>query len=103
MTENRLIHVNITFKHTESTDAIRTYATEKVTNCLKKFVHHDTETHVVLKVEKTRHIAEISFHTDGHDFAAKEESADLYASIDALVGTLMQQLRKHKERMTQHH
>lgn len=103
MTENRMIQVNITFKNTESTDALRAYATDKVNNCLKKFVHHDTETHVVLKVERTRQIAEISFHTDGHDFAAKEESEDLYVSIDALVNTLTQQLRKHKERMTQHH
>ena len=102
MTE-RLINVNITFKNTEATDAIRTYASDKISNCLKKFLHRDTEAHMVLRVEKNRHIAEATFHCDGHDFAAKEESNDLYASIDSLVGALTHQLRKHKERITQHH
>lgn len=100
---DKLVTVNITFKNTEATDAIRAYASEKISVCLKKFVHQNTEAHVVLRVERTRHIAEVSLHSDGHDFACKEESADLYASIDALVASLTQQLRKHKERMTAHH
>lgn len=100
---DKLVNVNITFKNTEATEAIKAYAAEKLTGCLKKFVHQNTEAHVVLKVERARHIAEVSLHSDGHDFACKEESADLYASIDSLVDSLTQQLRKHKERMTAHH
>lgn len=105
MTNNqeKSINVNITFKNTEATDALKTYASDKMSHCIQKFVHRNTDAHVVLKVEKNRHIAEVSFHTDGRDFAAKEESADLYASIDALVDSITHQLRKHKERLTQHH
>ena len=97
-----VVNIGITFKNTEATDAIKAYATEKLTNCLKKFLHKNTEAHVILKVEKTRHLAEVTFHTEGHDFFAKEESTDLYVSIDSLVTSLTQQLRKHKERITQH-
>lgn len=103
MSAHHLVHLAITFKNTDATEAIRAYADEKLGNCLKKFVHKDTEAHIILRVEKTRHIAEITFRSDGHDFVGKEESHDLYASIDLLVDSLTQQLRKHKEKTTQHH
>ena len=97
------ISIKHTFRNTESTDAIKNYANEKLENCLRKFVHHDTEAHVVHSVEKNRHIVEVAFHTDGADFVCKEETENLYASIDSAVKIISQQLRKHKERMTAHH
>ncbi len=104
MTKNEhVVTVNIAFRNIEATDALKSYATEKVSHCLKKFIHHETEAHLVLAVEKNRQIAEARFHADGHDFNVKEESPDLYASIDSLVSSLSSQLRKHKERITKHH
>lgn len=97
------VAVNITFRNTEGTDPLKNYAVEKVTHCIQKFVHKDTEAHVVLSVEKNRHIAELSCHADGSDFIAKEETKDLYASIDAAVHALSVQLRKHKDKLTSHH
>ncbi len=102
-TTGRDIKVNITFKHTEPSEALRAYAAEKFSNCMKKFVQNSTEAHVVFIVEKNRHIAEVSFRTDGADFNSREESGDLYASVDALVNSLTQQLRKHKEKLKSHH
>ena len=104
MSENgHPVTVHITFRNTEATDPLKNYATEKITHTVKKFTHHNTDAHVVLKVEKNRQIAEVSFRTDGADFHAKEESADMYASIDALVDSLTHQLRKHKDKITSHH
>jgi putative sigma-54 modulation protein len=97
------VHVSITFRNTDSTESLKSYATEKITKCLEKFVHHPTEVHTVLRIEKTRHIAEASFHADGHDFKASEETEDLYASIDKLVNAIAQQVRKHKEKLTNKH
>ena len=57
----------------------------------------------MLSVEKLRQIAEASFHAFGVDFFAREESSDLYASIDALCDSLTQQLRKQKEKTKSHH
>lgn len=99
----KLVHVTVTFRNTEATDPLRDYATEKIKGCVQKFAHKDTEVHVILTVEKNRHIAEAKFHTDGADFFSKEESNDLYSSIDLLVSSLSQQLRKNKEKMTKHH
>ncbi len=100
---DKIININITFRNTEPTEALTKYANDKISRCLGKFAHSDTEAHVVLRVEKNRQIAEISFRADGADFSASEESADLYSAIDLLVDSLAQQLRKHKERMTEKH
>jgi putative sigma-54 modulation protein len=102
-TTEKNVSFNITFRNTEATDAIRQHTTEKLSHTLKKFVHHDTEVHVVLTIEKNRQIAEASFHADGSDFACKEESKDLYTSIDMLAHSLSNLLRKHKEKLTEHH
>jgi putative sigma-54 modulation protein len=100
---SKLIKVNLTFKNTEATDPLKEYARNKIENCLKKFAHKDTEAHVVLVVEKNRHIAEISMYIDGAQITGREESDDLYVSIDALVDSLTMQLRKHKEKLTGRH
>ncbi len=99
----KLINVSIAFLNIDATDAIKQYATDKVQHCVRKFAHQDTDAHIVLKVEKTRQIAEISMHLSGHDFIVKEESESLYASIDKHTDSLSQQLRKHKEKVTSHH
>ncbi len=104
MTTNKnLVHVQIAFRNTEPTDALREFTVDKISNCLQKFIHQDTEATVVLKVEKERQIAEISFHSDGAHFVASEESNDMYTSIDKLVANTTRQLSKHKEKLTQHH
>lgn len=100
---SKAVHINIAFLNIDATDALKQYATDKVSNCVRKFAHHDTEAHMVLKVEKTRQIAELSMHLSGHDFFVKEESQSLYASIDMLTDALTTQLRKHKEKVTSHH
>jgi putative sigma-54 modulation protein len=102
MVQSRVVNLNINFRNTDATDALKSYANEKISNCLKKYIHHDVEAHLVLTIEKNRHLADISFHVDGADFSCTEESDDLYASIDKLVGALGNQMRKHKEKLTKH-
>lgn len=99
----RIVKVNVTFRNTDSSDALKSYATDKFSTCLKKLVHQDTEASVVLQVEKKRQIAEVSFHVDGANFKGSESTEDMYKSIDNLIGTVSAQLRKHKEKLTAHH
>ncbi len=104
MTNNdKIVSVHITFRNTEATDALKSYANDKIGNCVKKFVRQDTEVKLVLQVEQKRQIAEISLHSQGHDFKCTEETEDMYKSIDKLSSALSEQLRRHKERLTQHH
>lgn len=99
----KLVHLDITFRNIDSTDSLKEYANEKLSSVLKKFVHQNTEAHLVLTVSKKRQIAEITFHTDGADFKNSEESEDMYKSIDSLADSLSNQLRRHKEKLTKHH
>lgn len=100
---SKLVHVSIAFKNTEATDALKDYVTDKISGCLKKYIHHETEAHVVLRVEKKRQIADISFHCNGADFKNSEESDDMYKSVNTLVDSVSKQLRRHKEKLTSHH
>ena len=101
--KSKIIKINITFRNTEATEALSSYADEKIRKCLTKFAQADTEAHVVLRVEKNRQIAEVTFNANGASISGSEESNDLYAAIDLLADSLTQQLRKHKEKLTDRH
>jgi putative sigma-54 modulation protein len=57
----------------------------------------------VLSVEKLRHKAEATMHITGGNIFADAEQENMYAAIDALVDKLDRQVKKHKEKMTDHH
>jgi putative sigma-54 modulation protein len=50
-----------------------------------------------LSVEKNRQITEIVFNEGGTSFRSKEQSNDIYSSIDLAMDKIEKQLRKHKE------
>ena len=92
------INISVTFRHTDSTDALKTYAEEKLGTCVQKYLNHTAEVHVVLMVEKRDHIAEVQVHSKGHEANAKAVTVDLYAAIDKVTDAIDAQLRKQKDR-----
>ncbi len=97
------VNFNFTFRNTDTSDAVKDYATEKLTTSLRKFINQDVDAHVILDVEKRRQIAELTIHCYGHDFVCKDESESMYKSVDAIVEKISKQLRKHKDKITDHH
>jgi putative sigma-54 modulation protein len=95
------MEITVTFRHLESTDALRDYAQEKVSR-IKKYVGTPAEAAVVLSLEKRRHTAEITLNTDGITINAKEVTEDMYSSIDLAVDKLERQVKKHKEKIKDH-
>jgi putative sigma-54 modulation protein len=93
------VNVSITFRHTDSTEALKAYAAEKIEQCVKKYVNYDAEAKVVLSIEKRDQIAEVNVHSKGFDATARAVTVDLYAAIDKVVDSLHAQLRKQKERL----
>jgi putative sigma-54 modulation protein len=85
----------------ESTEALRSYATEKVLR-IKKYLGATAEAAVILSLEKHRHTAEITLNTNGVTLNAKEVTEDMYAAIDLAVDKLERQVKKHKERIKDH-
>ncbi|MDR0618223.1 MAG: ribosome-associated translation inhibitor RaiA [Endomicrobium sp.] len=92
------MQINITARHLKLTDAIDSYVRKKVLKFDKLYDGaNNVYSHVILSVEKNRQITEIIFHIGKISFRAKDQSEDLYASIDLASDKLEKQLKKHKE------
>jgi len=88
--------------HIEITVALRDYVTGKMER-LERHFDHVTNIHVVLSVEKLRQKAEATLHVSGANLFANAEHEDMYAAIDALTDKLDRQIKKHKEKLKDHH
>ena len=77
---------------------VHAYAEKKVMK-LARFFDEDAQALVTFSVEKNRNIAEITVNGAGTWFRAKESTSDMFASIDAAVGTIEGQIRKNKTRL----
>lgn len=95
------MQLNLTGHHVEVTSALREYVTDKLGKLERRF-DNITNAHVVLRVEKLRHIAEATVHVSGGDLVATAEQDNMYAAIDALVDKLDRQVIKHKEKLQKH-
>ncbi len=96
------MQVNISGHHIEITPSLRDYLNEKLTRIERHF-ENVTDIHCVLTVEKLEHRAEATIHVSGNSLHAHAVEADMYAAIDSLVDKLDRQIRKHKEKITDHH
>ena len=77
---------------------VHAYAEKKVMK-LARFFEEDAEALVVFSVEKDRNKVELTVHGAGTWFRASESTSDMFASIDASVGTIEGQIRKNKTRL----
>ena len=101
--DESIYNISVTFRHTDSTEALKSYANDKVIQTLKKYVHQNADVRVVLSVEKRDHVAEVIIHSKGHDVSAKVTQESLYAAIDKVVDTIATQLRRQKEKSVDRH
>ena len=77
---------------------VHAYAEKKVMK-LARYFEEDAEALIVFSVEKNRNKAELTVHGAGTWFRASESTSDMFASIDAAVGTIEGQIRKNKTRL----
>ena len=78
--------------------SVHAYAEKKVMK-LSRYFEEDAEALVVFSVEKNRNNVELTVHGAGTWFRAHESTSDMFASIDAAVGTIEGQIRKNKTRL----
>ncbi len=77
-----------------------------VVNKFGRIVRHFDHLHVInviLSVEKLLHRADATINASGKVIHAVAEAADMYAAIDSLADKLDRQVKKHKEKITDHH
>ena len=77
---------------------VHAYAEKKAMK-LARFFEEDAEALVTFSVEKNRNKVELTVHGAGTWFRASESTSDMFASIDAAVGTIEGQIRKNKTRL----
>jgi putative sigma-54 modulation protein len=96
------MQINLSGHHVEITPALRDYLTEKLARIERHF-ESATDIKCILTVEKLEHKAEAILNVSGSTIHAHSVDEDMYAAIDSLIDKLDRQVRKHKEKITDHH
>lgn len=95
------MQVSVTFRHMDATDALKSFASDKVSR-IEKYIHTPTDAHVVLSVEKHMHKAEINVIANGVRIRGEETSADMYGSIDGATAKIERQLKRYRNKLASH-
>lgn len=96
------MQVSVTFRHMDATDALKSFAADKVSR-IEKYMHSPTDAHVVLSVERGHmHRAEINLTANGVRIRGQEVSTDMYGSIDGATQKIERQLKKWKNKLASH-
>ena len=75
---------------------------EKRAAKMDRYFREETELLITLSIQKARHIAEVMVPLeDGVMLRAEESSGDMYASVDAALKKLEQQIRRHRKKLEQ--
>ena len=85
----------------DSSDSLKAYAQKKLDK-FDRMLDNPGEAHLVLSVQKIRHIADLTLSCDKLSIHLKEESESMYSSIDALMDKVKAQIQKHKEKIKRH-
>jgi putative sigma-54 modulation protein len=96
------MQVTTTFRHMEQSEALKSYAEEKLER-VAKYIEDPINVQVYFIVEKKiRHIVEIVIAAKGVNTKASEATNDMYAAIDAVIDKIERQLKRYKEKIKAH-
>ncbi len=96
------MQLNVSGHHLVVTDSLRGYVETKIEKIER---HFDlvSDVNCILTVEKLQHKAEATISVNGGTIYADAIEEDMYAAIDGLVDKLDRRVRKHKEKLVDHH
>lgn len=96
------MQLNVTGHHVDVTTSLKGYVERKLDRIVRHS-DHVIDVHCILTVEKLRHKAEAKVMLTGATVYADATEGDMYAAIDALVDKLDRRVKKHKEKLADHH
>jgi putative sigma-54 modulation protein len=89
----------VTFRHMEPTDALKSYAKERMER-VRKYLPDPIACHVVLSTERHNHRIDVSFQLhNGLSIAGHETTENMYSSIDLCIAKIERQVRKYKGKL----
>jgi len=89
------MNISITFRHMDSSEAIKSYASSKLAK-LQRFLRSPLTGKVTLSIDRLKHVVEAHVSSGGEHVEAREVSDDMYASIDRVIDKLERQIRGAK-------
>ncbi|MEJ2672103.1 MAG: ribosome-associated translation inhibitor RaiA [Deltaproteobacteria bacterium] len=92
------MQISVTFRQIEPSEALKKYVTDRL-NKFKRYLDGPVDAHVVLGLEKFRHLADVTIDTNGRIIKGKEENSDMYAAIDLVMDKIDMQLKKVRDKM----
>jgi len=94
------MNTKVTARHFELTPEIKNLAEENFEGLLRYF-DHIISCHLILDVEKHRKLAELQIKVFGQTIRAKDETDDMYVSIESAFDKAHRQLKKYKGKLKQ--
>ena len=91
------MQITVTFRHVDSSDHLKRYVEDKLGR-LDKYLDSASEAHVVLRVEKFRHTADVVLASNGLWIKGAEETEDMYSAIDMVVDKIEKQVKRQLEK-----
>ena len=95
------MQITITARHFDLTNAIRDYVEESATK-LEKYFDHIINVHFILSLENGGNSAEMVMHIPRNNLKCVASDKDMYVAIDAAVDKMENQVKKLKDKWTDH-
>jgi len=92
------MQIQVTFRHVDSSEAVKEYAREKVGK-LQKYLDGPVEADITLSVEKHRHEADVVVIASGIKIHGRETTGDLFSSLDLVTDKLEKQIRRYRDKI----
>ena len=90
--------VNVAGKEIDLTEELREYL-EKRVDKIARYFSDIKEINAVLRVEKNKHIVELTVNANSVLLRAEERTLDMYEAIDLVVEKIERQIRKYKTKL----
>lgn len=91
------MNITTTARHCELDPEVRRFAAERLEK-MSRFASDIHEAHLVVTMEKYRHVAEITLRLRGEELVGREHATEVRTAIDRAADRLEQQMRRVKER-----
>jgi putative sigma-54 modulation protein len=97
------MHLEITFRNIDPSDAIREKAEKRFAK-VARYLREPVEAHLVMKVEKHRHSAEVTVHAAGDQhFSVHDVTENMYVTLDQVMARLEEAVKRARERQIDRH
>jgi putative sigma-54 modulation protein len=88
-----------TGRHVEVTPAIRRHVEEHFSKLDQIFDDSTASAHIIIEVEKNRHMGEVLLHWREHTLTARDTNADMYQALSRAISKIEKQAVKLKKKI----